>query len=329
MTRRTRLLTALGTVALVSAGGIGAVGVNAADHLDAPSVAADGRTDINDVYAFQSPSDANKTVLVMTVNPVAGVLSGTTFHPKATYRINIDDNGDAVEDTTLDFTFQKVDADGSQEVALKVRGAMNGKKTTKGKGSVGDEIAIESGGRFTAGLYDDPFFFDLEGFRNGFQFTGANFFKGLNVSAIVAEVPSSLLGTDGVGVWATTMVGGSIIDQMGRPAINTALISSARKEEFNTTPPSAQRAAFRTDVVAAITGLSGDAAYAEAITDVLIPDVLTFDLGNAGGFLNGRRLADDVIDAELNVLTKGALTTDGTPNDSAFTNNFPYLAPAN
>ena len=32
-----------------------------------------------------------------------------------------------------------------------------------------------------AGTFDDPFFFDLDGFRNGFQFTGIDFFAGLNV----------------------------------------------------------------------------------------------------------------------------------------------------
>ena len=54
-------------------------------------------------------------------------------------------------------------------------------------------------------------------------------------------------------------------------------------------------------MTARITALSGDAAYAEAIAPVLIPDVLTFELGNPAGFLNGRQLADDVIDAELSL----------------------------
>ena len=37
--------------------------VHAADHLDAPLVAEDGRHDVNDIFAFQSPTNANNTEL--------------------------------------------------------------------------------------------------------------------------------------------------------------------------------------------------------------------------------------------------------------------------
>jgi hypothetical protein len=58
--------------------------------------------------------------------------------------------------------------------------------------------------------------------------------------------------------------------------------------------------------------------------------VLTFDTSNASGFLNGRQLANDVIDAELNLLTKGAVTGDGVNgNNVSFLGAFPYLAPPN
>ena len=44
-------------------------GVNAADHGDAPGVRVDTRLDINDVYAFQSPSQSGNVVFIMTVSP--------------------------------------------------------------------------------------------------------------------------------------------------------------------------------------------------------------------------------------------------------------------
>ena len=110
----------------------------------------------------------------------------------------------------------------------------------------------------------------------------------------------------------------------------TALIAADRKDAFNSTPPSQQWAVFGAEVTARITALSGDAAYAATIAAVLIPDIMTFELGNSSGFLNGRQLADDVIDAELSILTKGAVTTDGVgANDVAFPGVFPYLAAAN
>ncbi len=327
MNIRNKGLGLLGAGAIVVATTVTALGAGAADHLDAPGVTADGRTDINDVYLFQSPTDAWNTVLVMTVNPLAGVQSGTTFHPDATYRFSIDDNGDAMADTTIDVEFGKVGKRGDQSIEVELEGA---KGSLERAGKVGRTFRFGKTGNAIAGTFDDPFFFDLEGFRNGFQFTGTNFFAGLNVSAIAIEVPSKLLGSGDIGIWATTSLQGVTIDQMARPAINTALIGAGRKDAFNATPPAQQWAAFGAEVTARITALSGDPAYAAAIAPVLIPDVLTFELGNSSGFLNGRKLADDVIDAELNLLTKGGVTTDGVgSNDRAFRNVFPYLAPAN
>ena len=58
-----------------------------------------------------------------------------------------------------------------------------------------------------------------------------------------------------------------------------------------------------------------------------IPDVLTYKTGDTSGFLNGRQLTDDVIDAELGLVTNGGITTDCIGNDSAFPGAWPYLRP--
>jgi hypothetical protein len=180
-------------------------------------------------------------------------------------------------------------------------------------------------------VFDDPFFFDLDGFRNNFTFTGTDFFAGFNTSAIVLEVPSSELGGPNIGVWTTTSEGGVQVDRFGRPAINTALIGSSRKTDFNLGSPSTDFANFGAEVQARIGVLNGgDLATAAALTGVLLPDVTTLDTGSSAGFLNGRALADDVIDAELGLLTNGAVATDGVDaNDRAFLGQFPYLASAN
>ena len=39
--------------------------------------------------------------------------------------------------------------------------------------------------------------------------------------------------------------------------------------------------------------------------------------------------ANDVIDAELNLITNGAITTDCISNDSTFLSGFPYLGVPN
>ena len=68
----------------------------ASDHLDAPLVFKDGRLDVNDSYIFQSPTNPDRTVMIMTVNPVAGIMSPSTFNSAAVYEFNIDRDGDAI-----------------------------------------------------------------------------------------------------------------------------------------------------------------------------------------------------------------------------------------
>src|SRR4051794_25574058 len=75
--------------------------INAADHLDGPGVANNGAADITDIYAF-STANHEKTVLVLNVNPGAGVLaqSGTTFGTGVQYMLKVDTNGDYKPDVT-------------------------------------------------------------------------------------------------------------------------------------------------------------------------------------------------------------------------------------
>ena len=55
------------------------------------------------------------------------------------------------------------------------------------------------------------------------------------------------------------------------------------------------------------------------VAGLLLPDVITFDTSNPNGFLNGRRLQDDVIDTVLATVSNGGVTTDMVgSNDVAF-----------
>ena len=184
-------------------------------------------------------------------------------------------------------------------------------------------------------------------------FTGTDTFAGTNVLSIAIRLPNARLGGTGrtVGVWATTSVGRpwgwQQLDRMGRPAINTVFngthvplsssLNNNEKEAFNHIDPTSDRA-VATDNVKAVMGLINGVLSANAVTPftdaeidalarTLLPDVLTVKLGDARGFLNGRRLGNDVINAELSLLTKGQVDTDGVDaNDKAFRTTFPYLA---
>jgi hypothetical protein len=184
-------------------------------------------------------------------------------------------------------------------------------------------------------------------------FTGTDTFAGTNVLSMAINVPNSKIGGTGhtVGVWGATSVarswGWQQLDRMGRPAINTVFngthtpltstLNNNEKEAFNHINPSSDRA-VATDNVKAVMGLINGVLAANsattftdpeiaALANTLLPDILTVKLGDIAGFLNGRRLSNDVINAEFSLLTKGAITSDGVDaNDKAFLSTFPYEA---
>jgi len=344
-----RLLTLAGVVGLVAAFGLAALPGDAADHLEAPIVKQDGRTDINDIYAFQSPTNADNTVLVMTVNPVAGVQSPTTFRRDIAYDFIIDTNGDAKRDLRYSARFKDPDANGNQ--SFRVAKAIGGKAETVARGATGAAVAVANGGQFWAGLSDDPFFFDLQAFNDQVKGAGGtrtfcdatptDFFAGLNVTSIVLEVPSSELGVN-IGVWGQTRTTDGVIDRMGRPAIATVLINDGNEDAFNATKPHRDRRMWLDEVKSNLLVLSGldGSPYsddqAQGIAEIVLPDILTLDTSSSDGFLNGRRLQDDVIDAELGIVTGGqfggspVLTSDCVNNNNVpFLSGFPYVAPPN
>src|SRR5215471_3439691 len=62
----------------------------------------DQRLDLCDLYAFQSPADKSRTVIVLNANPNADAL-----HPDAIYRLNIDTDGDYLTDIAFSYVFSK------------------------------------------------------------------------------------------------------------------------------------------------------------------------------------------------------------------------------
>src|SRR6266511_2673612 len=90
-------------------------------HLDSPSAREDGRVDLCDLFVFAG-TDPHTTVLIMTVNPDAGLSSPTSFRPDALYEFKIDTNADAVEDLSFQIRFGALDAAGGQPLELRRAG---------------------------------------------------------------------------------------------------------------------------------------------------------------------------------------------------------------
>ncbi len=191
----------------------------AADHIDSPGVSNTGN-DITDVYAFQG-ADTNN--LVFVVNSAGLLTPGTTgaaeFKENVLTEINIDNNGDNVEDLVIQAIKRGNKMYFFGPVAPGTPGTSSTIKTSNAAGSVeisaygSTAITSTSGGmKFFAGPRDDPFFFDLGQFQailggtaSGFNNPGSDTFAGTNVLSTVIEIPKSMLGSSSsINVWAET-----------------------------------------------------------------------------------------------------------------------------
>jgi hypothetical protein len=356
LSRATRLFVALAAAAAVAVVATAPLGSRAADHLDGPSLLAPPggnlRADINDVYVFRGAAEG-RTVLALTTHPAAGFVSPLDYATNVDYVIDVDRDGDAVEDVAYVVRFGSATG-GSQPYTVTRYTGRNAATLDAGvmlgEGSTGTTAILKGGAQAFAGLRSDPFFFDLGAFLSqvagvqgnlipgvldtrGRMFCDANtndFFTALNTNAIVLEVSDEILtddGTGAVGVWARTIGPSGQIDRMGRPAINTVFNKGAAKTTFNQQQPTADRANFEASFVATLMSFGYTSGQATAIAEILLPDVIIYEIGSManGAALNGRALADDVIDAELGIVTNGLITTDCVGPHSDYDAAFPYL----
>lgn len=263
----------------------------AADHLDSPAVQDDPAADINDVYTFMNPNNPNEVILAMTVLPLAG--DSSRFSNVVDYRFTIQNTG-----TGMDYV---------------INCRMPGKKNVtctdwndNGIGGRQDRVNNSDGIRVFAGLRDDPFFFDLVGFENtvdmlSYQFTGDDFFTGLNSLAVVVGVDRSLLDADGANavltVYGSTHRGESKglgaadaqVDRMGRPGINTVLIDlldeddEGKKDAYNQAEDPATWNQFAQEIegyliaLDELDGITGNHLASELGSELILAGVLAND----------------------------------------------------
>ncbi len=211
--KKTKLVLGLSLIA------ISGLVLVAADHADAPAVTGNA-SDITDVYAFQGQNPNNLVFVVNTqglLSPAA--TSEAEFDENVLTEINIDNNGDNVEDLVI----QAIRDDNKMyffgPFAPSITGTSSTINTNAESGHVkitscGEQAIVKEqhGMKFFAGPRDDPFFFDLNQFKHilageasGFNNPGTDTFAGTNVLSTVIEVPKSLLGSSStINVWAET-----------------------------------------------------------------------------------------------------------------------------
>jgi hypothetical protein len=155
---------------LIAAALFASLPARAADHLDSPAVKVDPASDITDVYAWVS-SDKTKTYLVMDVFPAA--TSSSKFSNAVQYVFHLtsmdaygEKDATKIKQVNLICTFT-ADQLASCWVGPAVTGGISS-TTDFVTGQITDKTGLTSTmGKFKlwAGLRDDPFFFNLEGFQ--------------------------------------------------------------------------------------------------------------------------------------------------------------------
>jgi Domain of unknown function (DUF4331) len=224
------------------------------DHNSSPRAVAEPAIDIADVYAFPSPSEPGRLVLVMTVFPNAR--PGALFSDAASYRFRVRpvtipaggparfDVGADEYDVTCTFTAPAEPAAGQPQQ----EGRCTLPNGTTVSFVVDDERGVElAGARIYAGLRMDPLFIDGSGYvrtlgtqRVAFQADGRNEAEGWNILGIVVDLDVARMvgSTPGTlfAVAAETVAAGKFpirLERFGRVFVKNQLLGEFGVDTVN------------------------------------------------------------------------------------------------
>lgn len=346
-------------------------------HFDTPSAREDPRINLCDFYLFEGAPGS--TVMALTVNPDAGISAPSVFREEGLYAFRFDLDGDAREELAFKVTFgapRRADlehADSDHANGDEHRHLPDGHiqdfeiRRTEGdaarSGLEGPVIAAGRTGRVEeqpsgikafCGLAPDIFCGDamaLGAFRNALfredRFDPAaflnrrNFFANRNVTAIVLELPTGMIGAGRVAAWATCSLHGHLpemqLSRWGVPLLtNIFMPDQEMREAYNRAVPGEDKARFGGQIAAVVeklAGLAGSAAeprrHAERLVARFCPSVLPYELGTAASYdvlgANGRALADDVMDVILTLAADTPLGDGVLPDRTRIRSSFPYF----
>jgi hypothetical protein len=317
-------------------------------HYSGPNVGfprGDARLDLTDLYAFPKPGDPAKSIFIMNFHPSVSLqpqapTTSEPFAPEARYELRIDTDSDAVANITYQVRISSGKG-GKQSVTLR---RFEGAQTEETGGKViAEAVPVSTGSeahatqagdlRLFAGWRSDPFFFDVLGVLNNFQFTAGDFFADKDVCSVVLDVPNSQLGSKAIGVWARTLIpadaaGGWVQADRGARPNQTPFLSGDHNDAYLAAEP-ADDARFVPVFAHSLEHTGGyTPGQAKQVAEKLLPDILIYDPNRPARFPdNGRALNDDVSDIFLGILTNGKVTGDKVGPHSDLLAEFPYLGP--
>jgi len=160
MSMNKKIVATLGGALLLTTMGVPMLAMGA-DHIDSPAAMANPAADISDLYAWNN-EDQTRVNLVLDVNHNAG--TDGAFGPGTQYVFHVHSMAayGAAESTETQIICQFAAAD---DISCWVGDPADGGDFVSGDASGTDGVTSGSGGtRVFAGLRDDPFFMEFEGF---------------------------------------------------------------------------------------------------------------------------------------------------------------------
>lgn len=176
----------------------------ASDHDEADTTAfVDVPADIGDTYAFH---EGNRLTLIMTFDGYKLRQDAPNYDADVLYSFHIDTDGDQAPDHDI---MARLGQNSAGEWGVKVEGIPGVAEPIIG--AVDEVLADEdSGAQAYLGLRDDPFFFDLEGFKDT-RMTGTiafdparDFVAVKNTLIFAVEFDHASVGATSFGVWSST-----------------------------------------------------------------------------------------------------------------------------
>lgn len=174
----------------------------AGDHVEAPALLMDLAADIGDIYAWHT--DDGNLVLALTWAGYGLRMDPAVYDADVLYSFHFDTNADNEADMSIHARFGTNDAG---EWGVQIFDLPGASEPLEGP----VETMLEADGvKAWAGLRDDPFFFDKEGYNNTLESGTLSFDAGRdfavlqNTTAMVVELPLSSISDGAFSVWATT-----------------------------------------------------------------------------------------------------------------------------
>ena len=283
----------------------------------------DPRLDLCDLYVFRSPSDPDRTALILTANAEAGPM-----YPGAVYRIAIDNDGDLRNDIAFNFVFsetfgardspkQRVDV----YLALQADARVDAAAGSRIFGDV--EVSFDA----TPRMWQSGSYYLFAGVRADASFTDSN------IIAMAVELPTAYLGAEpDVRIWArcSLLRDGKWVhaDRVGHPWVSGFFTTEDELAEYSAGEPNQDRArwmAHLIELMAETGGYTREDAVAAIEAEGTLPDMLTYNPSKPVRYPNGRTLTDDVADYRSKFLTNGQKGFPGLSTPTGLLPEFPYL----